>query len=32
MEQAIAEAEGREGAAPPATAPGDPDPSGGPAL
>jgi pimeloyl-ACP methyl ester carboxylesterase len=31
MEQAIAEAEGREGAAPPATAPGDPDPSGGPA-
>jgi pimeloyl-ACP methyl ester carboxylesterase len=32
MEQAMAEAVGREGASPPATAPGDPDPSGGPAL
>ena len=32
VEQAISEAEGRENAAPPATAPADPDPTGGPAL
>jgi pimeloyl-ACP methyl ester carboxylesterase len=32
MEQAIAEAEGREAAAPPATQPPDPDPGAGPAL
>ncbi len=32
FEQAIAEAEGREGAVPPASQPSDPDPAGGPAL
>lgn len=32
MEQAIAEAEDREGASPPATQPPDPDPAAGPAL
>jgi len=32
MEQAIAEAEGREAAAPPAVQPPDPDPASGPAL
>jgi len=32
FEQAIAEAEGREGAAPPAAPPSDPDPAGGPQL
>lgn len=32
MEQAIAEAEGREAASPPATQPTDPDPAAGPAL
>jgi pimeloyl-ACP methyl ester carboxylesterase len=32
FEQAIAEAEGREGAVPPASQPSDPDPVGGPAL
>jgi pimeloyl-ACP methyl ester carboxylesterase len=32
MEQAIAEAEGRESADPPATSPADPDAEGGPAL
>jgi pimeloyl-ACP methyl ester carboxylesterase len=32
FEQAIAEAEGREGAQPPAAQPADPDPAGGPVL
>jgi pimeloyl-ACP methyl ester carboxylesterase len=32
FEQAIAEAEGRETAQPPATQPPDPDPAGGPSL